>query len=88
MNENDEVDPEVFHLATLGILNGLLQLIEALGSRGILDDQNLRMIHDRLSGPLDDEKWRDNNAMESLRTAVDDALASARAMSSSFREGG
>lgn len=88
MNENDEVDAEVFHLATLGILTGLLQLIEALASRGLLDDQHLRMIHDRMSGPLDDEKCRDNKAMGNLRAAVDQALASARAMSSSFRDGG
>lgn len=80
MNDDEEIEHEVFEFTTIALFTGLLQLIEAIAANGLLDDTQIRAVHAKMSAPLDDEKVRSNKAVCDLREAMDGSFALARAV--------
>lgn len=64
-------------LLAISMFNGLGATITALAANGAIPAEQVARIHDAMAAPLDDPKYRDDEAMVYLRTSLDAILAGA-----------
>ena len=73
----DEVDADAIQLLTIAHFNGICSLITALAANGFLEPEQLQVIHDAMTIPLDDPGWRDDSFVTGARDTLEKVLARA-----------